>query len=200
VASPADAKRRRQSPEITRRQILDAAREFLGDHSFRELNVDALMATTTHSRTLFYRHFDGISGVLLAMIEETGAELVQVAQEWVGQTARTAADARRRLAAFVDFHTRNGAAVRAIVEASHHDDEIERAYGQMIETFVAITTMGIQGRIDSGELAPIDAPEVARALVRMMNGYLVDPQRSQDPDRALEALATIWTGTLFAPS
>ena len=192
-----DAKRRRQPPERTRAQILDAGRAFLQERSFRELNVDALMATTGHSRTLFYRHFDGISGLLLAMIEETGGELMQIAQGWVAQTARTPDDARSRLAAFVDFHTRNGAAVRAVVEASHHDDAIEQAYGRMIEAFVAITTFGIQGRIDAGELAPIDAPEVARALVRMMNGYLVDPQRSQDPDRALEALATVWARTLF---
>jgi AcrR family transcriptional regulator len=200
VTSSTEEKRRRQSPETTRRQILDATRAFLQERSFRELNVDALMATTGHSRTLFYRHFDGISGLMLALIEENGAELVQIAQEWVAQTARTPDDARRRLAAFVDFHTRNGAAVRAVLEASHHDDAIEEAYGRMIEAFVAITTMGIQGRIEAGELEPIDAPEVARALVRMINGYLVDPQRSQEPDRALEALVTVWARTLFPAS
>ena len=96
--------------------------------------------------------------------------------------------------------TRNSAAVRAVVEASHHNDAIEQAYGAMIEAFVAITARTIQGGIDAGELGPLDAPEVARALVRMLNGYLVDPRRSQDPDRALEVVWTVWTRTLHPGS
>jgi AcrR family transcriptional regulator len=200
VTTEGQRTRRRQPPEETRRQILDAALEFLRERSFRELNVDALMARTGHTRTLFYRHFDGISGLLLALIEETGGELMQLAQEWSTVPNRTPEEARRRLAAFVDFHARNRAAVTAVVEASHHDDAIEQAYGQMIEAFVAITTIGIRGRVDAGELEPVDAPEVARALVRMMNGYLVDPLRADDPERALDALSTIWIRTLFPGS
>ena len=192
--------RRRQPPEETRRQILDAALEFLRERPFRELNVDALMARTEHTRTLFYRHFDDVAALLLALIEETGAELVELAQRWSASPTHTPGEARRRLADFVNFHTRNAPAVRAVVEASHHDDEIERAYGQLIEGFVAITAAAIQGRVDAGELEAVDAPEVARALVRMLNGYLVDPLRTDDPERALDALATVWTRTLFPAS
>jgi AcrR family transcriptional regulator len=189
--------RRRQPPEETRRQILAAALEFLRERSFRELNVDALMARTPYTRTLFYRHFDDISALLLALIEDTGEELVQLAREWSASESRTPADARRRLAGFVAFHTSNDAAIRAVVEASHHDDAVERAYAEMVEAFVAITAQTIQARIDAGDLKPLDAAETARALVRMLNGYLLDPRRSEDPERALEALSTIWTRTLF---
>jgi AcrR family transcriptional regulator len=192
--------RRRQPPEETRRQILEAALAFLRERPFRELNVDALMARTGHTRTLFYRHFDDIAALLLALIEQTGGELVELAQRWSASTTHTPGEARRRLADFVDFHTRNAAAVRAVVEASYHDDAIERAYGQLIEGFVAITAAAIQARVDAGELEVLDAPEVARALVQMLNGYLVDPLRTDDPERALEALATIWTRTLYPGS
>lgn len=192
--------RRRQRPEETRRQIVQAALEFLRERSFRELSVDALMSRTGHTRTLFYRHFDDIPALLLALIESAGGEMVALAQEW-SQSDRVGPDeARRRLAGFVGFHTRNAAAVRAIVEASHHDDQVERAYAEMVEGFVTITGAGIQARIDAGELQPLDAPEIARALVRMLNGYLVDPLRTGDPDRALEVLWTIWTRTLFPAS
>ncbi|HWF53869.1 MAG TPA: TetR/AcrR family transcriptional regulator [Solirubrobacteraceae bacterium] len=192
--------RRRQPPEETRRQIIQAALEFLRERSFRELSVDALMARTGHTRTLFYHHFDDIPALLLALIAETGGELLALAEDWSASGVRTPQEARRRLASFVDFHTRNAAAVRAVVEAAHHNERVEQAYGAMVERFVEVTSDAIQARVDGGELPGIDAPEMARALVLMVNGYLVDPLRTRDPDRALETLVAVWTRTLFPAS
>jgi AcrR family transcriptional regulator len=189
--------KRRQLPEETRRQILDATVELLRERSYRELNVDAVMARTGHSRTLFYRHFDDVPAVLLALIEELGAELVEVAQAWAGSGRVGPDQARERLGLFVAFHTRNGPLVRAVVEASYHDDAIERAYSQMVEAFVAITTAAITARTEAGDLQPLDAPEIARALVGMLGSYLTDPHRTDDPERALETVWTVWTRTLF---
>ncbi len=192
--------RRRQQREQTRQQILDAAQAFLRENSFREMNVDAVMSRTGHTRTVFYRHFDDIPALVLALIAEVGAELVEVGEEWA-KTERVGPDeARTRLTVFVDFYVRNGALVRAIAEAAHHDDEVERAYAQMVEGFIALTTNAIQQRVNTGELEPLDAPEIARALVRMLNGYLEDSlgqEPGTDPDRVLETIWTIWTRTLF---
>ena len=45
----------------------------------------------------------------------------------------------------------------------------------MVEGFVALTDRRRSRRASTrGELAPLDAPEIARALVRMLNGYLDD--------------------------
>ena len=189
--------KRRQQREETRGQILDAATELLRERSFRELSVDDLMARTGHTRTLFYRHFADIPALMLALIEDASADLVAVAQQWA-QSEHTGPDeARAGLAAFVDFHTRNGPVITAVVEAAHHDDAVEEAYGSMVEGFVAITANAIQAHIDAGELRPIDAPEIARALVRMLNSYLGDSGRTSDPERALETVWTVWTRTLF---
>jgi AcrR family transcriptional regulator len=192
--------KRRQLREETRRQILDAAQEFLRTHSYRELSVDALMSRTGHTRTVFYRHFDDIPSLVLALIQEVGAELVEVAQQWAKTDRVSAEEARERLAVFVDFYVRNGAAVHAVAEAAHHDDAVEEAYTGMVEGFIAMTTNAIQQRIEQEELAPVDAPEIARALVRMLNAYLDDAlgrEARTDPERVLEAVATIWTRTLF---
>lgn len=192
--------KRRQQREETRRQILDAAQEFLRERSFRELSVDALMAQTGHSRTVFYRHFDDIPTLVLALMAEVGAELVETGEQWAA-TERVGPDvARERLALFVDFYARNGRLVHAVAEAAHYDDEVERAYNEMVEGFVALTTQAIEARVASGELQPLDAPEIARALVRMLNGYLDDAlgrNGATDPARVLETVTTIWTRTLF---
>jgi AcrR family transcriptional regulator len=193
----AQRNRRRQSPDETRRQILDAAIEFLRERPFRELNVDALMARTGHSRTLFYRHFDDIPALMLALIEDVGGELLELGREWSQSELVGPAEARRRLAGFVDFQTRNRPLVLAVVDAAHHHDVVEQAYEGMVEGFVQLTAQTIESRIESGDLGPIDAPEVARALIRMINGYLEDPKRTADPDRVLDTLWTIWTRTLF---
>jgi TetR/AcrR family transcriptional regulator, ethionamide resistance regulator len=192
--------RRRQLREETRQQILEAAQAFLRERSFRELSVDAVMSRTGHTRTVFYRHFDDIPSLVLTLIAEIGAELVEVGREWA-DTDQVGHDvARERLALFVDFYVRNGPLVSAVAEAAHHDDEVERAYSQMVEGFIALTTQAIETRIATGELEPLDAPEIARALVRMLNGYLNDSLGHEpftDRERVLETVWTIWTRTLF---
>jgi AcrR family transcriptional regulator len=164
------------------------------------MSVDALMSRTGHTRTVFYRHFDDVPALILALIEELGAELVEVAEEWAQTERVTAAEARSRLSHFVDFYVRYGPLVHAVAEAAHHDEVVEQAYSTMVDGFIELTTNVIHARIGSGDLAPIDAQEVGRALVRMMNAYLDDVlgrEGGHDPERVLDAIATIWGRTLF---
>jgi AcrR family transcriptional regulator len=192
--------KRRQLREETRGQILAAAGTLLREGTFRDLTVDSVMTATGHSRTVFYRHFDDIPSLVLALMQEIGGELVQVSEEWARTDRVGAEEARARLALFVDFYRRHGSLVRAVAEAAHHDDLVESAYTGMVEGFIALTARTIQARIESGALAPLDAPEVARALVRMLNAYLGDAlgrENGTDPERVLDAVATIWTRTLF---
>jgi AcrR family transcriptional regulator len=191
---------RRQRREETRRQITDAAEAFLRERSFRELSVDALMSRTGHTRTVFYRHFDDVPSLILTLITELGAELVEVAEQWAGTEVVSAEVARGRLSLIVDFYARNGPLVHAVAEAARHDESVEEAYAGMIEGFVALTTSAIEARVESGDLARLDAPEIARALVRMLNGYLDDSfgrGTAADPERVLDTVATIWNRTLF---
>ena len=192
--------KRRQQREETRRQILEAAESFLRERSYRELSVDALMAGTGHTRTVFYRHFEDIPSLLLVLIAEVGQQLVTVAEQW-SQTERVGPEeARARLGAFVDFYVRNGPLVRAVAEAAHHDEAVEQAYGAMVDGFILLTTRAIEMRVAAGTLAADDPPELARALVRMLNGYLQDALGAPpftDPERVLEVITTIWTRTLF---
>lgn len=192
--------RRRQQREETRAQILEAGAAFLRERSFRELSVDALMSRTGHTRTVFYRHFDDIPSLVLALMVEVGGELVAVAESWAQAERVGPEEARARLEAFVGFFVRHGPLARALAEASHHDDVVERAYTALLEQYMTLTAAAIRARVDSGELAPLDATETARALVWMLNGYLLDRlgrEGEHDPQQVLEAAWTIWTRTLF---
>lgn len=194
--------RRRQRPDETRRQILDAAQELLRETSFRELGVDALMSRTGHTRTVFYRHFDDIASLVLVLIQDVGGELVGVAEQWSQALQVGPEEARTRLAGFVDFYVRHGPLVRAVTEASHQDATVQAAYTGMVDGFIDLTTQAIRARIDAGELEPLDAPQIARALVWMLNSYLADVlgrSGTTDRERVLDTVSTIWTRTLFPP-
>ena len=196
----AQRSKRRLQREETRRAILTAAESFLREHSFRELSVDTLMSRTGLTRTVFYRHFDDIPSLVLALMGEFGAELVEVAEEWSKVERVTPEVARSRLSLLIDFHVRNGPLVHAVAEAAHHDEIVEQAYHAMIEQFIALTARTIEQRMEAGEFAPVDAPEVARALVGMLNTYLGDTFGRGpriEPERALETVWSIWTRTLF---
>jgi hypothetical protein len=70
----------------------------------------------------------------------------------------------------------------------------------MVERFIEMTTAAIEDRVASGDVPAMDAPEIARALIRMLNGYLDDALgrgRDTDPERVLDTVWTIWTRTLF---
>jgi len=198
--SAAHRTKRRQQPEETRRQIVDAGQAFLADRPYRELSVDALMSMTGHTRTVFYRHFEDIPSLVLALIGEVGAELVEVADRWGREGRADPVEARQRLGLFVDFYARNGALVRAVVDAARDDDRVNEAYMSLVEGFVTLTANAMRERIADGDLEPLDAPEIARALVWMLNGYLLDkmggPEQA-DPEHVLETVATVWTRTLF---
>lgn len=192
--------RRRQQREETRAQILEAAQNFLRERSFRELSVDALMARTGHSRTVFYRHFDDVPSLVLTLISEIGSEIVALAEGWAQAGRADATEARQRLATIVDFYVRYGVLVRAVMEAAHHDVEVEAAYHQMIDAFIAMTADAIAERAAEGKVDAPDPEQLARALVRMLNGYLNDTLGGDpqvDPARVLDTITTVWTRTLF---
>lgn len=105
-----------------------------------------------------------------------------------------------RLKEFVAFYVRNGPIVRALTESSHHDEALHATYQGLMQTFIDLTTQAIEARVAAGEIEPLDAPEVARALVWMLNGFLNDrlggPEQA-DPERVLEAVWIVWTRTLL---
>jgi len=50
--------------ERTRAAILDTALEFIWSHPFRDMTVNALMASPGQSRSAFYQYFKGLHEVI----------------------------------------------------------------------------------------------------------------------------------------
>jgi AcrR family transcriptional regulator len=147
-----------------------------------------VMSEAGLSRTLFYRHFDGLAEVLLTLLGRIEAEL---AARMAGRGDE--AWMRNVLAAGVETFARHGPFLRALNHAAGQDAEIEAAYCAFVDRFVAQTAAAI----GPGERAY----ELARAL-NLMNGHYLMETLGRDPgfDRglALETLLTVWSAVARA--
>jgi AcrR family transcriptional regulator len=194
--------KRRQAREETLAQILAAADAFLRERPFRELSVDALMAQTGHTRTVFYRHFDDLADLVLRVLQAAGrGRLIEIAEAWAADPADDPASARRALEQIVALFAEHGPLIKAVADAASNDEAIDAVYRGFFDRFVELTERAIAERIDDGRIAPIDAHEVARALTIMNARYLVESfgrEPKADPARALEAVWLIWTRTLYS--
>jgi AcrR family transcriptional regulator len=186
-SGPGTARRRsnaRLRREEARARILGAAEELLLERPYREITVDQVMADAGLSRTVFYRHFDGLPDVLLTLLRMIEGEL---AAPMLAPVTDPESWLRELLASGVESFARYGPFLRALDHAAGQDAEIEAAHGAVIDRFIEQTAEAIgPGR---------RSYEIARAL-NLMNGHYLMETLGKDPgfDRelALETLLTIW--------
>ncbi|MEA2293888.1 MAG: hypothetical protein QOE86_1527 [Solirubrobacteraceae bacterium] len=173
-----------------RERILAAAERLLRERPYRELSVEEVMAEAGLSRTVFYRHFDGLPELVLSRLDAIGAGLF--AELEVGPAPGRV---RAILEAAVDAFAVHGRFLRAVDEAASHDVEIETAYRAFVGGFTQVMAGQIQQGMDDGRIGPGNAYELARALNLMNREYLLDTL-GRDPafDRALalETLSHVW--------
>jgi AcrR family transcriptional regulator len=165
------------------RRIVSATGRLLEDRRFRELTVESVMAEAGLARTVFYRHFESLADVVVALLDEA------VVVDAIAAPDPSDPDAlRRMLARSVDLYARHGHLLVAVEEASHHDAEVERVYRDAFERSVEATAELLSAA--GHDVAPVP---LARALMHLNAGYLGDVlARDPSGDRE-QALATLWT-------
>jgi AcrR family transcriptional regulator len=188
TSGPAVTRRRgnaRVRREEARERIVAAAEKLLLEVAYRDLTVDLVMSEAGLSRTVFYRHFDGLPDVLLALLAKIEIELAAPmdasppdGEDWL----------RGLLAGSVETFARYGPFLRALDHAAGQDADIEAAYCAVVDRF----TSEIAEMLGGGERGH----ELARALNLMNGHYLMDTLgKNPDFDRelALDTLVAIWS-------
>jgi AcrR family transcriptional regulator len=188
ASRPATARRRnaRVRREEARTRIAAAAERLLAERPYRDLSVDAVMAEAGLSRTVFYRHFDGLPELVLSLFARVATGLASELET---------GDLREILEAAARAFSEHGALMRAIDQAAGHDAVIERAYRAISDGFTARMGQQLQERMDEGVVRPGDPHELARALNLMNQRYLLETV-ARDPEfgveRAVRALLDVW--------
>lgn len=192
----------RRLPDRAKQEILDAAEDFLVDHDFRDLAVDEVMARTGMVRSAFYNYFRDRNHLAVALLERVEFEMIAGARWLEGElSADPVADLADAVRQAADVYAKHGRVLRAIHEASYHDDEVEQAYRYGItENFIRIVERRLRTEKRAGRTSVSNPGEVARALILMNATVLVerlgDPRAARPADVA-RPLIYIWQQTVY---
>jgi AcrR family transcriptional regulator len=196
-------RRRRRTPEVAQREIIEAAEGLLRERPFRELTVDEVMRRTGLSRPSFYVYFRDRHELILRLVEQLRTEMLHVAGAWYDDLGGGPPVLRQALEGVVRVYGAHGPVMRALSDAAVEDPDVEQAYGALVQGFVDVTGQHIEAEIQGGHIAPLDASETAKALVWMTERYLYHsfgPVRRVASGRVTETLAAVWARTLYQSS
>jgi AcrR family transcriptional regulator len=196
---------RRIDPEEARQEIIDVARAHVSKHGLRDLTVDKLMQGTEIGRSAFYLYFASIPELLAVFVHELSAKIEAASAGWFDGKDDPLAWIHSALRGGVEFWAANGPMIRALEEASWHDDHLRAAFRDKIGMRPIVrTTEAILRDQAKGWIGPMDAREMSVALNRFNLTYLNDrfgnPRRKSKPtdkEKALEVLDRVWTATLY---
>ena len=194
------ARRRRRTPEVAEGEIIAAAAEFLRERPFRELTVDEVMRRTDLSRPSFYVYFTDRHQLVLRVVEHLGSELFTMSDRWLSGSGEGSDLARQALDGIVAVYVEHGPVMRALADAAADDPGVEQAYAALVQRFVDATARHIEEEIAAGRILPLDADETAKALVWMMERYLIlslGRAPLTPAESVADTLTTIWTRVLY---
>ncbi len=193
------ARRPRHDPRESEQEILDAAEQFLRERPWREVTVQAIMERTDLARSAFYVHFRDRHDLALRVVDRIREELLVEANRWFeGPGSRE--DLRAALEGVTAVYVEHGPVLKALSDASGSDAQVEVAYRELIQGFVDATERHIREEQAAGRAPGLDARETARALVWMVESYLLEALGGPpgvDPGTAVDALDRIWSATLY---
>jgi AcrR family transcriptional regulator len=113
----------------TRRRFLDTTLELLADRGALDLKVIDIAREAGSSAATFYQYFEHVDSALLALAEDAGNDLDTVNElagaDWLSPTGFD--DARRFVAAFIDYWDEHKAILRVRNLRSEEGDERFRA-------------------------------------------------------------------------
>jgi hypothetical protein len=123
-----------------------------------------------------------------------------MSERWLRGTGEGPAIAREALDGIVAVYVEHGPVMRALADAATDDPDVELAYGALVQTFIDATARHIDEEIAAGQILPLDGAETAKALVWMMERYLI-LSLGREPltrhESVADTLATIWTRVLY---
>ena len=186
--------------ERTRAEILGAAFEFLWSRPFRDMTVNALMATTSISRSAFYKYFDDVHALMQALLKRLESEILEGASPWLSDDGDPVALLYESLAAEVRICYRHGPFIKGVSDAAGSNAELEHEWNWFLDRFDDAVSERIAadqalGLIEAFEPRPVATAlnRVDAALYVLKFGYR---PRSQ-PGPILDSIARVWISTLY---
>ena len=148
-------------PQKPAAEIVEATGRLLRDRRFRELTVDDVMAEAGLSRTVFYRHFDGLHDVVVGLLDELLARSCEADADEDDREML-----RRSSRSWCATFREHGPLLLALDEAAHHDPRVEAAYRAWIDAHRRVSAELIERGVERGHTPPMPVHDVARGAHR----------------------------------
>lgn len=184
---------RRAARGANRAAIVAAAETALRERPFRDVSVEDVMLAAGLARTQFYRHFDDLAGLVVAVSADVIGDLVAMHERLVDVAELDKAHLREALAPAVAAFAAHGPLVRAVTEAAVHDEAVHEANAAVQERYIALIARLLE------RAAVPDPEQSARYLHYADVAYLIDvfggPPRAT-PEVALDTIVRHWGAVL----
>ena len=191
----------RQTREESRARIVAATVTLLRQRSFAELTVDEVMREVGQGRTIFYRHFDDLSDLIVRASQEA-IEALYDAQRALGR-ARDSGDSdvaiRLGLEHAVEVYAQHGPLLRGVAEAAAADEQIAEGHREMRRRYDDLIEQWLRSVAGGSATGHADLAQTARALNLMNENYLLDAfgrEPRVSPDTAVQTLTEIWDAVI----
>src|SRR3954468_4809299 len=180
-----------------RARLIQAADELYRTRRYREVRIEDVTFQAGLSRTVFYRHFDGLTALILGVLEDLLGGIVEEGEQ---SDPDDREQVHRMLALVVRTFREHGHLMRALDDAARSDPVAEAATRAFHERAVTVAVDLVQRGVDRGHTPAMPVADVVRALANMNVQYLPDLVALApgfDEDAALEALWTVWRRTTW---
>ncbi len=159
-----------------REQIMQAAIACFARKGYHLTTMDDIVAESGLSKGSLYWHFKNKKDLFVTIMkwyfERMAAELVPVIEQipsvvdrlkmMVAAFAEMAASDDPLLSVFIDFYAQ-----------TRYDEDIRRETYKIMETYITLIAQNIRQGIDAGELRPLDARQVAVAMMAAFDGLFL---------------------------
>jgi AcrR family transcriptional regulator len=172
------AHRREEKKQLSRRKILEAAREVFFRDGFMAANLDEVAQKAGVAKGTLYRYFDSKAELYVAVLAHNGEIFKQRMRETVSGDAPAADRIHRASRFYFEHWTRNRDYFQIFWAIENQSvigelppgvvEEVSRLWEECIEIVAGIVSQGVE----SGEFRGCDPWEVANILWTLANGLI----------------------------
>ena len=184
----------------TRAAILNAALEFIWSQPFRDMSVNSLMATTEHSRSVFYRYFDGIHQLMETLLDMLKTDIFDSVSPWLEGVGDPVVLTNEMIDGLIRTCYLRGPFLKAVSDAGTSDERFEKDWAQFLGAFDKAACARIEADQAQGLIPQFEPLPVSVALNGLNASSIIEafgrrPRSKPEPVR--DALARIWVSTLY---
>jgi TetR/AcrR family transcriptional regulator, ethionamide resistance regulator len=185
-------------------RLLSAAmeRKMADGATFASLTINSLCEDAGVSRSSFYVHFKDKSDLIVYLLQQVAAEMLEGAGPWFENTeAATRDDAARSVRNIVQTFERHRAVVRAAIEASGYDEKIGTIYKQIVSRLLRVHRHVLTRAHMAKKTRPDVSLEVADVLLWMVERcsyQMAATESAQQRQKHIAALEYVVLHSFFA--